>query len=405
MRVLHAREAAAEALARGQALAALAHVGLDESPQALLLRGIAYAQIGDGALAAASLRRALDGSLDPLLTARIRAAQVELALDGGDAVAAAVQAAAVASELMRRRDVHNASMMLLVQARAEVFLGRLQDASMTLENVLARALPPQLRALGSLARAEVAVRSIEPTSAMAFLKKARVALRAAPHDLLSRSLDALEADCQRKVARIGRGGVMTDANLFDIEKLSRRAVLLVDACRRFVRGGAVTVPLVRRPVVFTLLAELARVWPQPVARDHLISRAFDVRRPNDSHRIRLRVELGRLRKLMDGLHAGVVATHDGYKLASKREVVVLRPATDDGDAHISILLGDGASWSARALSDHIGLSPRSVQRAVLRLVDQGLVEKTGSGRLQRYMQKAPRLASRMLLLGLLPARA
>lgn len=397
-------ERAAASLARGDSITALSQIGLDKSALALLLRGIAYAQIGDMDLAFKSLKRALSEASTPLLTARVRAALVEVELDRGEAHRAAREAAEVVVALERLNDLHNASMLRLVQARAEVFLGRLADAARTLDDVVERALPPVLRALGWLAKAEIAIRSAEPTRATRALKRARALLRRSPHELLSRALDSLERDSLLRVARIARGANVTEANLFDIEKLSERSCLLVDACRRFVRGGAVTVPLVRRPVLFALLSELAAAWPEPVARDDLICRAFHVGRPNESLRVRLRVELGRLRSLMDGLHANVVATPVGYALGSKREVVRLLPLSDDEGARIAVLLGDGASWTARALAESVGVSPRSVQRALQKLLERQVVEKVGAGKDQRYVQKGAPVASRMLLLGLIPLR-
>ncbi|WP_434425314.1 HTH domain-containing protein [Nannocystis pusilla] len=179
-------------------------------------------------------------------------------------------------------------------------------------------------------------------------------------------------------------------------------MLLVDACRRLALAGRVTIPLARRPVLFALLLELARAWPAAVTRDDLAARAFAVRRVNASHRARLRVELGRLRKLMDGLAAAPVASEDGYVLASERDVAVLLPPTDDEAARLGLLLGDGAAWSARALAEHAGVSRRTAQRALQLLVERGVVVRTGKGKDVRYTRPGAPIASRMLLLGLVP---
>lgn len=206
------------------------------------------------------------------------------------------------------------------------------------------------------------------------------------------------------VARIVRSGSVADADLFAIEGVSTGQVLLVDACRRLAVGGRVTIPLARRPVLFALLLGLARAWPASVARDALAARAFDARQVNASHRARLRVEVGRLRKVMDGLAAEPTATQDGYALFSKREVVTLLPPSDDDVARIGFLLADGASWSAQGLAEHAGVSKRTAQRALASLVESGAVIRTGKGRRMSYARLGGAIASRMLLLGLVPKR-
>jgi hypothetical protein len=133
-----------------------------------------------------------------------------------------------------------------------------------------------------------------------------------------------------------------------------------------------------------LLLVLGRAWPASVPRDELAARAFAVRRVNASHRARLRVELGRLRKIMDGLAAEPFATPDGYALASTREVAVLLPPSDDEADRIALLLGDGASWSAQGLAEHAGVSKRTAQRALGALVASGTAVRTGKGRDLRY---------------------
>jgi hypothetical protein len=123
---------------------------------------------------------------------------------------------------------------------------------------------------------------------------------------------------------------------------------------------------------------------------------------NASHRSRLRVEVGRLRKIMDGLAAEPVATADGYALESKRDVVVLLPPSDDEAARIAILLADGAAWSAQGLAEHAGISKSTAQRALAALVQSGAAIRTGKGKDVRYTRPGSPIASRMLLLGLVP---
>jgi len=393
---------AARALASGEALRALGLVGRVESALGLTLRGIAYAQLGDLEQARAALEQAVGITRDPRTRARARAALVEIALSTGEPAPAARAAKASASDLERLGDARNAAMQRLVLARAEVLLGRLSEARRVVDEVLAADLAPDLRAVASLAQAEIAVRSVSASAARAALARARSCLAEVPNQLLARALVALEQELSRPIARTLRKGIIRDVDLFAVEEVSRGEVLLVDACRRLAIGGRVTIPLAKRSVLFALLFELARGWPGSVARDELAARAFDVRKVNASHRSRLRVEIGRLRKVMDGLAAEPVATADGYVLESKRDVVVLLPPTDDEAARISILLGDGATWSAQGLAEHAGVSKSTAQRALAALVRSGGAVRTGKGKDVRYTRPGTPIASRMLLLGLVP---
>ncbi len=388
---------AARALATGAPLRALSLVGRIDNALGLTLRGIAYAQMGDLELAAESLERAVAIGDDPRTRARARAALVEIALATHDPASAARAARASADELRALGDARNAALMRLTVARAEVLLGRLAEARHVVEQLDGDA--PDLRALVSLARAEIAIRSVAANDARAALDRARRALELSPHPVLAHALDVLEAELSRPIARLLRSGQMTAADLFAIEAASSGERLLVDDCRVLARAGRVTIPLARRPVLFALLLVLARAYPSAVPRDELAARAFAVRRVNESHRSRLRVEIGRLRKLMNDLAAEPVATKEGYVLASERDVIVLLPPSDGDAARIALLLGDGALWSARGLGEHAGVSQRTAERALRALVERGEVVRMSKG---RYARPGAPIASRMLLLGLLP---
>lgn len=393
---------AGRALASGQPLRALGLVGRTETPLGLTLRGIAYAQLGDLELARESLERAVTVADDPRTRAHARAALVEIELSTGDPAPAARAAKASVAELDRLGDTRNAAMQRLVLARAEVLLGRLGEARHAVDEVLSNELAADVRAVACLAQAEIAIRSLSASSAREALARARRCLEDAPNQLLARALVALEQELSRPIARTLRAGTVRDADLFAIEEVSGGEVLLVDACRRLAIGGRVTIPLVRRSVLFALLLALGRAWPESVLRDDLAARAFDARRVNASHRARLRVEIGRLRKVMDGLAAEPVATPDGYALESKREVVVLLPPSDDDEARIAILLGDGAAWSAQGLAEHAAVSKSTARRVLAALVESGAAIRTGKGKDVRYMRPGTPIASRMLLLGLVP---
>jgi tetratricopeptide (TPR) repeat protein len=393
---------AGRALASGDALRALGFVGRTESALGMTLRGIAYAQLGDLELARESLEQAVALRSDPLTRARAQAALVEVLLGMGEAAPAAKAARAASEELARLGDARNAAMQRLVLARAEVLLGRLNDARHRVDELVASDLPDDVRAVASLAQAEIAMRAVSASGAREALTRARKSLEQAPNALLARALVAVEQELTRPLARLVREGRVREADLFVIEDASRGEVLLVDACRRLAIGGRVTVPLARRPVLFALLLELARAWPASLSRDELATRAFDVRRVNDSHRARLRVELGRLRKLVVDCGAEPVASEDGYVLASKRDVALLLPPSDDDDARIALLLGDGAAWTARSVAEHAGVSKSTAQRALAALVERGAVVRTGKGKDIRYTRAGTPIASRMLLLGLVP---
>ena len=88
-------------------------------------------------------------------------------------------------------------------------------------------------------------------------------------------------------------------------------------------------------MLFALVHALAEAWPGDATRATLLKRAFRARRADESHRARLRVEIGRLRKVLAAI-AGVEATRDGFALKPRggREVVALAPPTDDAHADV-----------------------------------------------------------------------
>jgi len=395
---------AGRALARGDAIMALGLVGRSEDGGSLALRGIAYAQMGELTLGRRELSRAAR-ALRGVSRARVRAALAEVALADGDALRAREAAGAAGDELERLGDHRNAALQRLVVARAHVLLGELVSAERVVASVMAAAddakLPPELLAVAALAQAEIAVRSVKAEAARAALVRARHALETSPHELLARAVVALEAGLTQPIAKLLHRGAARDADLFGIEDASRGHVMLVDGCRRVVVAGKATLRFSRRPVLFALLLVLARSWPQPTTREALVREGFEARRIDDSHRARLRVEMGRLRTMLSGI-AEPVATKGGFELRSVREVVCLLPPEDEA-ARISLLLGDGASWSARMLAEHAGVSARTVQRALASLVERGLAVRHGTGTKARYARPGTPIASRMLLLGLLPA--
>jgi hypothetical protein len=162
--------------------------------------------------------------------------------------------------------------------------------------------------------------------------------------------------------------------------------LVVDACRYVVRHESKVISLAKRPVLFTLARTLAEAWPRDVPRDMLVARAFRLKLADESLRARLRVEIGRLRRMLGSL-AEVSATSLGFKLTARRagEVVVLARPVEEKHAAVLAFLADGESWSTSALGLALGTGQRTVQRSLDSLAAAGKVQAFGRGRARRWM--------------------
>jgi hypothetical protein len=145
------------------------------------------------------------------------------------------------------------------------------------------------------------------------------------------------------------------------------------------------VSLARRPVLLALVRALGEAYPTDVSRAELIARAFRIRSIDDTHRARLRVEIGRLRSLLRRL-AAVKSTPRGFTLvpAEAREVVVLALPRDEPYAALLAILGDGELWSTSAIALASGASQRTVQRTLDALAARGKVQSFGRGRTRRW---------------------
>src|SRR5581483_12478542 len=182
--------------------------------------------------------------------------------------------------------------------------------------------------------------------------------------------------------------------------------LVVDACRHVVRDARTIVSLGTRPVLFALARALGEAWPGDVPRDALVACAFGARRADDSHRARLRVEVGRLRRALGAL-ADVSATTRGFTLKPRRArtVIVLMPPVEDQHAAVLAFLADGESWSSSALALALDASQRTVQRALDSLAAAGKVQSFGRGRARRWITPpVPGFTTTLLLPTPLPAR-
>jgi hypothetical protein len=187
--------------------------------------------------------------------------------------------------------------------------------------------------------------------------------------------------------------------------LQASEALVVDACRHVVRDQRTAVSLARRPVLFALARALGEAWPGDVARDILVARAFGAKLADESHRSRLRVELGRLRAELRTL-AHVSATKRGFALAPRhaREVLVLARPVEEQHAAVLALVADGESWSSSALAIALGVSQRTVQRALDSLAAAGKVQSFGRGRARRWTSPpVPGFTTTLLLPAALPS--
>jgi hypothetical protein len=395
--------ASARALAAGDPLGALSRVALRDDPPALALRGIAMAQLGEHALARDLLRRAAQGfgAHEALSRARCVVAEAEVALAMRDLAGSPRALTAAAATLDARGDRSNAMHARLIAVRRLLLLGRLDESAAAFARLDVDGLAPSLVAVAALAAAELALRALRIAPAEKALADAHAAAaRAGVPALVAEVADA-RAALERPAARRIVSGHEETLRLDEVAALVASGALVVDACRRGLRVDDAWVPLSRRPVLFALARALAEAWPDDVDREALIERVFRTRRPDESHRARLRVEIGRLRGLVATM-ATVDATPRGFVLGphDRRDVVLLAPPIDGDQASLAALLGDGAAWSTSALALALGASQRTVQRALVDLEADGRVRSVGQARSRRWL--APSLAGFTTIL-LLPA--
>ena len=383
--------AAARALVAGDALGALKHVALRDDPPALALRGIAMAQLGEHPRARELLRRAARGfgAHEELARARCVVAEAEVALAMRDLRGSPRALAAASATLEAHADRANALQARLIAVRRLLLLGRLDEAASSLAGLDARGLPPLLLALAELAAAELALRSLRTAPAQAALIRAHEAAERARVPALVAEVAEARAALDRPAARRLHAGHEQLLRLEEVEALLGSGALVVDACRRGLHAGAIWQPLAGRPVLFELARALAEAWPGDVDRHVLIARAFRTRHPDETHRARLRVEIGRLRALAAPL-ARIEASASGFVLKpltpqGERDVVVLIPPIDGDQASLLALLADGAAWSTSALALALGASQRTVQRALAELEAAGRVRAIGRARTQRWL--------------------
>ena len=224
-------------------------------------------------------------------------------------------------------------------------------------------------------------------------KEARAALARAERAAHQAGIPALMAEVESAsrvlntpAARLLARGDERLLLLEDVEELLASKDIVVDACRNLVRHANNVVSLASRPVLFALVRALAEAWPGDVARDLLLARAFGARFTDESHRARLRVEIGRLRRMLRSL-GDISATKRGFALVPRRgrEVVVLARPVEEEHGDVLAFLTDGESWSSSALALALGTSQRTVQRALDSLAAEGKVQSFGRARSRRWI--------------------
>ncbi|AXI61003.1 helix-turn-helix domain-containing protein [Pseudomonas kribbensis] len=390
--------AAGRALAAGDPLAALNFVALREDPPALALRGIAMAQLGDMARAKALLQRAVKafGANEPLSRARCVVAEAEVALAARD-LGWPVKALEAARQVLQGHgDRLNAAHARYLQIRRLLLIGQLNEADALLDEQEPAPLPPALRAAHELMSAGIALRRVQAHKAQSALERAQRAARLADIPALLAEIEHARQTLDTPAARLRIAGDVKTVTLAQVEALFASATLVVDACRYSVRGAGMTVVLATRPVLFNVLQLLAEAWPGDVPRETLIARAFRLKLDDESHRVRLRVEIGRLRAALKPL-AGITATSRGYALVAQ-DVALLTLPLEDKHAALLALLADGEAWSSSALALALGSSQRQIQRALETLAAQGKVQAFGVGRARRWLTPpVPGFATILLL--------
>lgn len=379
--------AAAHALAVGDPLGALKRVALREDAPALALRGTAMAQLGDFDRAKELLKRAARafGAKESVARARCIVAEAEIALASRNLAWPVKALDAARTTLEAHGDVANAAHARYLEVRRLLLVGHLEAAGQVMSLLDPALLPPALRAAHELAVAGIGMRRVHAGLARAALARASQAAHLAGIPALTAEVEdaarSLDAPSARMVTRNGTRPLVLD----EVETLLESDALVVDACRYTVREPRGVIPLARRPVLFVLAQTLGEAWPGEAPRDVLVARAFRLKLADESHRARLRVEIGRLRKTLRQL-ADIRATQRGFALVPRhaRSVVVLARPVEEKHAAVLALLADGESWSSSALALALGMSQRNTQRALDALATEGKLQASGHGRARRW---------------------
>jgi hypothetical protein len=364
------------------------------------------AQLGDFVRAKALLRRAARafGPNEPVARARCLVAEADVALAARDLGWPAKALAVARATLEEHGDRVNAAYARYLEVRRFLLIGRIDEAESTLAELDPAPFPPASRIVHALIVAGIAMRRLRTKVARAALARAERAARQARIPALIAEVERAALVLNTPAARRIASDEERLLRLEEVEAVLASNALVVDACRRVVRDDGTVVSLVKRPVLFALVRALGEAWPGDAPRDTLVARAFGSRLADESYRARLRVEVGRLRRMLRTL-AAVSATKRGFALAPRRarEVVVLAPPVEGEHAAVLAFLVDGEAWSSSALALALGTSQRTVQRALDSLAAAGKVHSFGGGRARRWMTPpVPGFTTTLLLPTALP---
>lgn len=380
--------AAGRALAAGDPFGALNRVALRDDAPALALRGTAMAQLGDLDRARALLRRAAKefGPREAVSRARCVVAEAEIALVTRDLGWPVKTLEAAHATLARHGDLVNAAHAQHLMARRHLLTGQLDAAERAIADLDVSLFPAASRAAFELVVAGIALRRLHTHAAHDALVRAKSAATAARIPSLLAEVERVALVLKAPAARLIERGTERPLLLSDVESILASNALIVDAFRNAVRHTGDTTSLATRPVLFGLARALAQEWPGDVSRDVLLARAFGARHVDDSHRARLRVEIGRLRSALSAM-CEIRATARGFVIVPHRDanVLVLARPVEEEHASLLALLDDGEAWSTSALVLAMGTSQRTVQRALEELATEGKVQPFGRGRARRWI--------------------
>ncbi|HWE73766.1 MAG TPA: hypothetical protein VG328_11450 [Stellaceae bacterium] len=398
--------AAGQALAKGDPIGALNRVALREDPPALALRGIAMAQLGEFERAKSLLRRAARGfgPKEAVARARCVVAEAEIAFVSRDLSWPETALDTARATLEAHGDHANAAHASNLELRRLLLLGHLDDAERALARCDPSGLTPASRAARELVSAGIAIRRLRTKAARDALSRAMQAARQAAIPALIAEVESAAQVMTTPAARLVAHGKARNLLLAEVEALLDSKTLVIDACRNVVRRESKIVSLAGRPVLFALARALGEAWPGDVSRAALLAQAFGAKFADDSHRARLRVEIGRLRATLRPF-AEISATPQGFALlpSGRFDVVVLAPPVEERHAGVLAFLADGEAWSSSALALALGTSPRTVQRALDTLASAGKVQSFGRGRARRWLTPpVPAFPTSLLLPGPLP---
>jgi hypothetical protein len=384
----------------------LKRVALRDDAPALALRGIAMAQLGDLVRAKTLLRSAARafGPKESVARARCVVAEAEIALASRDLGWPAKALEAARKTFEAHGDRANAAYARFLEARRLLLIGSTDAAERALAALDPAPLPPALRTAHELVVAGIEIRRLRTKGARESLARAELAARQARIPALTAEVETARLLLNTPAARRIANGEERLLLLDEVEALLASKAFVVDACRHVLRHAGTVISLASRPVLFTLARALGEAWPEDVPRDTLVARAFRLKLADESHRARLRVEIGRLRAVLRTV-ANVSATKRGFALEPHhaREVVVLALPVDEEFAAVLAFLADGESWSSSALALALGTSQRTVQRVLDSLAAAGKVRSFGRARARRWMTPpVPGLTTSLLLPASLP---